>query len=66
MSLQRYVVIYARFSSDMQNPKSCADQEREIRDALTRMGIDHSEAIVIHDEAESGTKVFRDQFVRLV
>lgn len=32
---------------------------------LHRMGIDHSKAIVIYDEAESGTKVFRDDFVRL-
>ena len=66
MSLQRRIVIYNRFSSDMQNPKSCADQEREIRDALTKMGIDHSDALVIHDEAESGTKTFRDEFARLV
>ena len=59
------LVIYARFSTDMQNPKSCADQEREVRDALTRMGIDHAQALVIHDDAESGTKTFRDEFARL-
>jgi hypothetical protein len=29
------------------------------------MGIDHRLAIVIHDEAESGTKTFRDEFERL-
>ncbi len=49
----------------MQNPKSCADQEREIREVLTRMQIDHSEALTIHDDAESGTKTFRDEFTRL-
>ena len=29
------------------------------------MGIDHSEAIPIHDAAESGTKTFRDEFAHL-
>lgn len=59
------LVIYTRFSSDLQSNKSCKDQEREVREALTRMGIDHSKAIVIYDEAESGTKVFRDEYARL-
>ena len=59
------LVIYARFSTDMQNPKSCADQEREVREALTKIGVDHSQALVIHDEAESGTKTLRDEFARL-
>ena len=58
---ERLVVIYTRFSSDLQSAKSCQDQEREVREALTRMDIDHSNAIVIYDEAESGTKVFRDE-----
>ena len=66
MSSHKKLVIFARFSSELQNDKSCADQEREVRDALSRMGIDHSEALVIHDEAESGTKTFRDEFTRLV
>lgn len=65
MVLSLAIVIYTRFSSDLQSTKSCKDQEREVREALTRMGIDHSKAIVIHDEAESGTKVFRDEFARL-
>ena len=65
MVLSLALVIYTRFSSDLQSNKSCKDQEREVREALTRMGIDHSKAIVIYDEAESGTKVFRDDFVRL-
>ena len=61
----RKVVIYARYSTDMQSPKSCADQEREIRSGLTKMGVDHRLAVVIHDEAESGTKTFRSEFERL-
>jgi site-specific DNA recombinase len=58
-------IIYTRFSSDLQSNKSCIDQEREVREALSRMQIDCSQATVIHDEAESGTKVFRDEFSRL-
>ena len=54
-----------RFSTEMQNPKSCPDQEREIREALKKTGIDFSGALVIHDEAESGTKTFRHEFARL-
>ncbi len=65
MLLTMVIVIYTRFSSDLQSAKSCEDQEREVREALTRMGIDHSKAIVIHDEAESATKTFRDEFARL-
>lgn len=65
MMLSLAIVIYTRFSSDLQSAKSCKDQEREVRDSLTRMGIDHSQAVVISDEAESGTKVFRDEFARL-
>ena len=65
MTTPTKIVIYTRFSSDMQSPKSCPDQEREVRTALTRMGIGHSDAVVIHDEAESGTRVLRDEFARL-
>lgn len=58
-------VIYARYSSDMQSPKSCADQEREVREAAGRLGIDLTDALVIHDDAESGTKTDRACFERL-
>ena len=58
-------VIYTRFSSDLQSAKSCKDQEREVREALSRMDIDSSKATVVYDEAESGTKVYRDEFERL-
>lgn len=59
------VVIYCRYSSDMQRPESCADQEREVRAALARIGITATDTIVIHDEAESGTKTARDGFQQL-
>lgn len=63
--MKKQLVIYTRYSSDMQSPKSCADQERDVRTALTRLGIDHRLAVVIHDEAESGTKTFRPEAQRL-
>lgn len=63
--MKREIVIYSRYSSDMQSPKSCADQERDVRTALTRLGIDHRLAVVIHDEAESGTKTLRVEAQRL-
>ena len=33
------VVIYCRYSSDMQRPASCADQERVVRAGLARLGL---------------------------
>jgi hypothetical protein len=32
------VVIYTRYSSDLQSTRSCVDQEREIRGGLTQKG----------------------------
>ena len=58
-------VIYARFSSDMQRADSCTDQERDVRAGLTRKGIDPTNAVILRDEAESGTKVARDGFQQL-
>ena len=62
----RKLVCYTRFSSDMQNPKSCEDQEFDARKGLDRLGVDHRHAVIIYDRAESGTKVYRDEFQRLV
>ena len=42
-----------------------ADQERQVRAALARLGICGFEIIVIYDEAESGTKTDRDGFRQL-
>lgn len=64
--MMRHTVIYARFSTDMQNPRSCADQERDVRKGLARKGIDASNAMVIMDEAQSGTKSNRAGFVQLM
>ena len=62
----RMLVIYCRYSSEMQSPKSCVDQEREVRQALDRLGIVHKQAVVIYDEAESGTKSDRGGFERIL
>src|SRR5262245_7020241 len=49
----------------MQRKDSCADQEREVRAGLARLGIDPTLAIVIRDGAESGTKTIREGFGQL-
>src|SRR3982751_3945592 len=59
------VVIFTRFSSDLQREESCEDQEREVRQGLDRLGIDASDVLVIYDRAESGTKINRSEFNRL-
>ena len=51
----KLVVIYVRFSTDLQRSDSCDDQERKVREHLTRLGIDPTTAKVIRDEAVSGT-----------
>ena len=59
------VVIYCRYSSDMQRVESCADQERAVRAGLARLGVPCDDAAVLRDEAESGTKSERDGFQQL-
>ena len=63
--LRTYIVIYCRYSTDMQRADSCADQERQVRAALARLGVFGFEIVVIYDEAESGTKTDRDGFRQL-
>lgn len=64
---KKKIVIYCRYSSDMQRADSCDDQEREVRAWLVRHGIDltGAEVVVIFDQAESGTKSTRDGFRQL-
>jgi DNA invertase Pin-like site-specific DNA recombinase len=61
----RKIVIYTRYSTDMQREESCEDQEREVRQGLERLGIDARDAVVIYDRAESGTKNDRAKFEHL-
>lgn len=63
--MPKQIVIYTRYSSDMQREDSCEDQEREVRQGLARLGIDGGSALVIHDQAESGTKNTRTGFEEL-
>jgi site-specific DNA recombinase len=63
--LLRKIVIIARYSSEMQNPKSCADQVRDVRVGLAKKGIDATNAVVIHEDAESGTKSDRTGFSQI-
>jgi site-specific DNA recombinase len=61
----KYVVIYTRFSTDMQRKDSCDDQERTVRRDLARFGVPTDRILVIRDEAQSGTKSGREGFQRL-
>ncbi len=63
---KKYIVIYCRYSSDMQRRESCADQERAIRAALAGLGFPPDRILVICDEAESGTKADRQGFQKLL
>jgi site-specific DNA recombinase len=65
-TMGRKLVIYSRFSSDMQRKESCDDQERKVRKGLEPLDIDHREALVIRDEAESGTVCSRLGFTELL
>ena len=58
----KQTVIYARYSSDMQRPDSCPDQERDVRCGLRAKNIDSTDAVVIYDEAESATQTLREGF----
>ena len=64
--MSNQVVIYTRYSSDLQREESCEDQVREVRQGLARKGIDASAAVVMQDKAESGTKSNRVEFDRLL
>jgi DNA invertase Pin-like site-specific DNA recombinase len=55
-------IIYCRYSSDMQRPESCADQERKVREYLLRNNIPSGEIVVHKDEAVSGTKEAREAY----
>lgn len=66
LTKSKIVVIYCRYSTEMQSAKSLNDQEREVRAGLARRGIDHSTALVLKDQAMSGTRNDRPDFERLL
>lgn len=53
------VLIYARFSSDEQNPRSIADQVAYCRDFLETLGITTADIEILSDEGVSGEIVSR-------
>lgn len=59
-------VLFTRYSSEMQRPESCEDQERNIRRDLPAKGVDPTGAIVLEDRAESGTLIDRPAMQRLL
>ena len=59
-------IVYCRYSSDMQRPESCGDQERKVREGLLRNNIRTGEFIVLKDEAVSGTKEAREAYDQIV
>jgi DNA invertase Pin-like site-specific DNA recombinase len=59
------LVIYTRYSSDMQRADSCTDQVRKAKEDLVRRGISIENAEIIKDEAESGTKENRPGYARI-
>ena len=52
--------VYARYSSELQNPRSCSDQIAELRQALERRGGCFDEALVFSDSEVSGGVWERD------
>ena len=60
------IIIYNRYSSEMQRPESCGDQERKVREYLQRNNIPTGEILVLKDEAESGTKEAREAYDQIV
>ncbi|HRX84412.1 MAG TPA: recombinase family protein, partial [Phycisphaerae bacterium] len=64
--MDKEYVFYTRFSSDMQRPESCEDQEREIRAGLAKLGVTCARPLVIKDQAVSGTQSGRDGFTKLM
>ena len=65
-STKRHVVIYCRYSTDMQREESCEDQERECRRHLRQLEIDDTEAVVFHDSAVSGLKEDREGYSKVI
>jgi len=52
-------VIYTRPSASQPNATRCRDQERAVRDALERSGLDLSEAVMIDEKEAGGAKMSR-------
>lgn len=60
------VAIYARFSSDNQNPKSITDQYRKCEEKIATEFGDTTEIFYYKDEAISGTNNNRPEYLRMI
>lgn len=60
------VAIYARFSSDNQNPKSIADQNRKCEERIVAEFGDTTEILYYKDEAISGTNNNRPSYQAMI
>jgi hypothetical protein len=61
---QKQVIIYCRYSSDMQRPDSCVDQERAVRAGLAGLGVPADAALVIRwNGANAGFRSSRGRSV---
>ena len=60
------VAVYARFSSDNQNPKSIDDQYRKCKEHIYSIFDPNTEVITYADEAISGTRTDRPHYQRMI
>jgi DNA invertase Pin-like site-specific DNA recombinase len=57
---------YSRYSSDQQDSKSIADQQRECRNKAAKEPLEIASDLEFYDEAVSGTKPSRDGFDQMM
>lgn len=62
----RQLAIYSRYSSDMQNPRSCDDQVRDCLALLVKKDIDANNPLIFADRAISGSNDERPEFKKLM
>ena len=60
-----FVVIYTRYSTDLQSKDSCEDQENRVRSHLSKLGISLTSVKVINEHAARGARNDREGFQEL-
>lgn len=60
-----FVVIYTRYSTDLQSEFSCEDQENRVRSHLSKLAIPLTNVKVINEHAASGARNDREGFQEL-
>lgn len=64
--MEPVIAIYARFSSDNQNPKSITDQFRKCEEKIRSIFGKDIEAMIFSDEAISGSRIDRPDYQRMI